>query len=259
MAAEDFGMTPAFCSHGVNEGREEDHCVSNLLLKQGGFASHERLAPLMPSLAHADYRPSYMARVLTGQALLDHLLGPKAKADTFKTFYAAKRLNIILRYGIIITSKMIKRSLMAQDEEARKQARREASRRYQANHKEYYREKRKQFMLANPEKAKEYDRRHREKHKVSITEWRKEYIREMRRDFRLKMVEALGGKCASCGLSDVRTLQIDHIDGGGNEERKQYYSLKYYRNIVTSAEQEEKKYQLLCGNCHLIKHYRKDE
>ena len=59
MAAEDFGMTPAFCSHGVNEGREEDHCVSNLLLKQGGFASHGRLSPLMLSLARADIRGAY--------------------------------------------------------------------------------------------------------------------------------------------------------------------------------------------------------
>src|ERR1019366_8045405 len=33
-------------------------------------------------------------------------------------------------------------------------------------------------------------------------------------------IAALGGKCARCGITDPRVLQIDHVSGGGSQERR---------------------------------------
>jgi|GEM_PF-2401918 len=88
---------------------------------------------------------------------------------------------------------------------------------------------------------------------------------ESRRKIRMKLIEALGGKCARCGFSDWRALQIDHINGGGTQERKKYvpngkgFSYKYYNDILKRVEAGSKDYQLLCANCNQIKKYENKE
>lgn len=56
---------------------------------------------------------------------------------------------------------------------------------------------------------------------------------------RMKIIELLGGQCANLyflhdkPFTDVRCLQIDHINGGGNEERRQFdYMEKYYKYVL---------------------------
>ena len=71
---------------------------------------------------------------------------------------------------------------------------------------------------------------------------------------------ALGGKCALCGFTDIRALQIDHVNGGGTREHhrrkpdgnnwRRICLSKYYRLVV---EDQTGKYQLLCANCNWIK------
>lgn len=61
--------------------------------------------------------------------------------------------------------------------------------------------------------------------------------------------EALGNKCAHCGITDLRVLDIDHINGGGSEERRQRDRLQILNRIIDGS----KDYQLLCCNCHRIK------
>ena len=69
--------------------------------------------------------------------------------------------------------------------------------------------------------------------------------------------QLLGDKCAKCGFSDVRALQIDHINGDGVTERKQLRSIGIRRKIsmtgVTTG------YQLLCANCNWIKRAENNE
>jgi hypothetical protein len=60
-------------------------------------------------------------------------------------------------------------------------------------------------------------------------------------------------KCAKCGFSDIRTLSIDHINGGG---RKHAQELKkagtiFYRWLIKNNFPEG--YQVLCMNCNYIK------
>jgi len=69
---------------------------------------------------------------------------------------------------------------------------------------------------------------------------------------RLKVVELLGNKCARCGFSDPRALQIDHIFGGGAKELKKNEYYKYLKRILAMPNPNEK-YQILCANCNWIK------
>jgi hypothetical protein len=68
-------------------------------------------------------------------------------------------------------------------------------------------------------------------------------------------------KCKRCGFTDIRALQIDHINGGGNKDVKKYDNLyKYYKwlNSLSSIELK-KEYQILCANCNWIKRWENGE
>ena len=58
-----------------------------------------------------------------------------------------------------------------------------------------------------------------------------------------------------CGFSDIRALQIDHINGGGYQEIKKNSAKRRYKLVLVSVENKENKYQLLCANCNWIKRY----
>ena len=63
----------------------------------------------------------------------------------------------------------------------------------------------------------------------------------------------MGGKCVSCGFSDYRALQIDHINSDGKQERNLMNRRDYYPNVLASFLAKEGRYQLLCCNCNWIK------
>jgi len=71
----------------------------------------------------------------------------------------------------------------------------------------------------------------------------------------------LGGKCVNpfnidhgAFLTESRSFQIDHVNGGGNKERRKIgNSYKYYRKILEAIKSGSKDYQCLCANCNWIK------
>ena len=78
------------------------------------------------------------------------------------------------------------------------------------------------------------------------------------KELRKSVLAFLGGKCNRCGITDIRVLQVDHVNGGGNQERKQLRgSWHLYENILQTL--DNKNYQLLCANCNWIKRYDKRE
>jgi len=80
---------------------------------------------------------------------------------------------------------------------------------------------------------------------------------ECRTQTRLKIIEILGGKCVRCGETDMRCLQVDHVNGGGNKERRNTgnNNSKLYRRMLEHPED----YQLLCANCNWKKRYENNE
>lgn len=79
---------------------------------------------------------------------------------------------------------------------------------------------------------------------------RNEYRRQWFVKLRYQILDALGGKCAQCGYSDYRALQIDHISGDSTEDKKKS-GTSYYYNILKQL--DTGKYQCLCANCNTIK------
>lgn len=138
-------------------------------------------------------------------------------------------------------------------------------------------------MYADKEKKRLRDTAYREKNREKIRQWSHDYyqrerekrlasraastqkhygrVREYgrvrnqtrRQKLREQLLDALGRKCARCGYdTDVRALQIDHVNGGGCKERKDFPSRDaYYNHILQHA--EDGSYQVLCANCNVIK------
>lgn len=73
--------------------------------------------------------------------------------------------------------------------------------------------------------------------------------KKYRRAHRMESLEILGAKCVRCGFTDVRALQIDHINGGGSVELKGSCT---HRQLLLIRKNPEK-YQILCANCNWIK------
>lgn len=130
-------------------------------------------------------------------------------------------------------------------------------------------EKNRLWREANHEKVLELGRRYYQEHKEARQASSKQrYIDNKdainkeagirgtarRKRLRLATLDVLGNKCVLCGFSDVRALCIDHVNGGGETERKSKAVEAYYQHIKREVEAGSSEYQLLCANCHQIRH-----
>ena len=79
--------------------------------------------------------------------------------------------------------------------------------------------------------------------------------RKLRYKRRQQALDFLGGKCATCGFSDWRALQIDHVNGGGTRESKGRAQSQLFHDVYVHKD----KYQLLCANCNSIKRIENNE
>ena len=88
-----------------------------------------------------------------------------------------------------------------------------------------------------------------------------------REKVRKEILELLGKKCSNpdClvpnGCSDVRCLQIDHVNSNGSQEIKEFgdNGYMYLRHILQNIRMGSRDYQLLCANCNVIKRIEKKE
>lgn len=129
----------------------------------------------------------------------------------------------------------------------------EKNRRWRERNREKLRAANKAYYAANAEKcrASSMDRKAADPERKAKD--RAHYL-EHKRARRRAILEHLGGKCARCGFSDWRGLQIDHIGNGGCQHRKGFSNLwTYYKHILDHIGSGE--YQVLCANCNQIKRY----
>lgn len=137
--------------------------------------------------------------------------------------------------------------------EAHKEERRAYQKAYYEAHKEELLPKYKARRTAKAEQIAVVKKAYRESRKEEIAAYMKPYSQRRRLTRRLRIIEHLGGVCGRCGIDDWRVLQVDHVLGGGRQERLSSTSGdRYYDEIMESP---PGKYQLLCANCHQIKHY----
>ena len=88
---------------------------------------------------------------------------------------------------------------------------------------------------------------------------RREHHSSWLKDHRKKVFEILGNVCTKCGFSDVRALQIDHINGGGTRWRNAHKHNSSYYTEVDVIKNNGQGYQLLCANCNWIKREERKE
>lgn len=72
---------------------------------------------------------------------------------------------------------------------------------------------------------------------------------------KLKALEVVGCgkiKCSRCGTSDIRILEINHINGGGNKERRSKVSSYYWYTSIIKGERKIDDLNILCKICNLL-------
>ena len=110
----------------------------------------------------------------------------------------------------------------------------------QENHRKYL--KHRDYYIEYYSKKYNYDIEY--KKKIST------FYHDRNKQWRNQALTALGGECVRCGFTDVRALQIDHVNGDGGKERSAGMSqVKLYKKIF----EDQTGYQLLCANCNWIK------
>jgi len=115
-------------------------------------------------------------------------------------------------------------------------------------------ERQRRYRVKSREKWLASQKRYRETHQSARREDGRDRERERREKARCELITALGGVC-SCGFSDQRALQIDHVHDDGKSERIlfkfDYVAMRrHMRRTVKSG-----RYQVLCANCNAIKQW----
>lgn len=92
---------------------------------------------------------------------------------------------------------------------------------------------------------------------VKYNEKKLMYMRGWREKVRLDVLKFVGGEkglvCIKCGFSDIKALQIDHVNGGGRKELRELSFDKNNKQYLEHIKKNPIGYQLLCANCNWIK------
>lgn len=110
-----------------------------------------------------------------------------------------------------------------------------------------YRERKKAWKAANPEKVKENYRKRYERDRERMLAVVRAYTRKLRET----VIAGYGGKCACCPESRYEFMAIDHVNGGGRKDVAQSGQRAIYRRVIKLGFPPE--YQILCHNCNLAK------
>lgn len=99
-----------------------------------------------------------------------------------------------------------------------------------------------------------YNKLYREKNRLLL----RQKSKERKIGYKMIVLDKYGTTCALCSFSDIRALQIDHINDNGAEERKSLGSQKmsgwvFYKYLIDSGLPDG--YQTLCANCNNIKQW----
>jgi hypothetical protein len=137
---------------------------------------------------------------------------------------------------------------------------------YYLNHKNQSRQTAKKWRTNNPDKVKEIQKNWKENNPEHAKEIIKKSNHKVRLKIKLEIFNLLGSCCINPynqhdkPYTDIRALQIDHVNGNGNKERKQFNgTLPYYKYILEKIKLGSKDYQLMCSNCNNIKRFEENE
>lgn len=133
----------------------------------------------------------------------------------------------------------------------------EFNRKWRENHKEQI----KQYLERNKEHIKKLHQEYQVKHRDKIRVANKDYQFHLKMDVLKHYSESNPPKCKRCGFTDIRTLQLDHIDGGGRQARQNNSTMRggtaFYSYLRRNNYPDN--LQVLCANCNFIKKFENKE
>lgn len=153
-----------------------------------------------------------------------------------------------------------------EDYQTHRESRIATQKRYYNKNKEKILQRYRAYRERNKEKLNLIRRLKNAKNRIEVREQcrisaKKSYDRN-----RTGLINALGGKCSNptclvpSGCTDIRCLQIDHINGGGKKEILKFISVNImYSYYFKNLEEAKQKLQILCANCNWIKRYENNE
>lgn len=117
-----------------------------------------------------------------------------------------------------------------------------------------------EYYQKNRIKLLENQRKWRERNPEKAKQMGKEAMKRLLLKRKTSAYDLLGNKCNYCGISDIRVLQIDHIEGNGIKDRKTKKGYITSQTIIYKKVLENpEKFQLLCANCNWIKRWEREE
>lgn len=114
-------------------------------------------------------------------------------------------------------------------------------------------DRKKQYAKDNAEHIKQVSKQY--AHANYIKDPTKVYARLYERRLKAKCI--LGGRCVGCGNTDHRVLEFNHkVDGDGTRHRNEIgpATTQLVNWIIKYPEQAKDRIELLCANCHAIRH-----
>ena len=128
----------------------------------------------------------------------------------------------------------------------------------QPHRKEYNKERSKKDWLERKDRAIGYQKKYYSK--IENLEKCRRKSKERYNKIKQQIFDLLGNQCSNPYnlnhgdfMSDIRCLQIDHVNGNGYEERHQKSRSYKYLHVLKKILAGSKDYQLLCANCNFIK------
>jgi hypothetical protein len=122
---------------------------------------------------------------------------------------------------------------------------------YRAERRDYYTAKHREWVGEHRDQLNEYNR----EYLRNATEDQKAHHRKMARErlqrVRYEVIAAYGGFCACCGETEIRFLQMDHINNDGAAHRKE---IKIQLSTWLKQQGYPEGFQVLCANCNFAKH-----
>lgn len=124
-----------------------------------------------------------------------------------------------------------------------------AAKNYYRNHKHAKKEYDTQYRITNKNILKTKSVKYRQTHANDIYQIHKQYAVKLKYTV---ISHYSNGKnvCAKCGITDINTLSIDHINGGGTQHKKTI-TQSFYNYLISHNFPDG--YQVLCMNCQAIK------
>jgi len=119
----------------------------------------------------------------------------------------------------------------------------------------------KKWRERNRDKTRRYNENYRRKYPER---WYKSQKRSnvrqrvMAKELKEKILKLFNNSCVRCNFSNIRALQIDHINGGGINDNK-VRGKTFYKKVLKSIMEDLGEYQILCANCNWIKRYENGE